>query len=243
MTPTTTTVANQALGGIEACIAISRVTLLRTMRGRALWVVMVLCLVPLVYTALVLGGEGDIADWDRVLGIWGSLLAIVPPVVLASAIGEEIEERTMTYLWSRPLPRWSILGGKLVALIPVLWVFLAVALVLPFYTFAGPEISSHPELLGRSLLVVFAGTLGASAATAGLATLAPRYGTALSIGYLLFIDGGLALANASISKLSVLHNALQLAKPDVSVGQPLAWLLGLSALWIAIAVWRVRRIE
>ena len=32
------------------------------------------------------------------------VLALLPSLFVASSIGEEIEERTITYLWSRPLP-------------------------------------------------------------------------------------------------------------------------------------------
>src|SRR5207237_965006 len=47
------------------------------------------------------------------------ILAILPPLFVSSSIGEEIEDRTTTYLWSRPLARWTVVGGKLLALVPV----------------------------------------------------------------------------------------------------------------------------
>ena len=37
------------------------------------------------------------------------VMALLSSVFVASSIGEEIEERTITYLWSRPLPRWTLL--------------------------------------------------------------------------------------------------------------------------------------
>jgi ABC-type transport system involved in multi-copper enzyme maturation permease subunit len=228
------------LGGVEGSLAMARVTLLRLIRGRALWVVSALSLLPLLYALLALQ-EPDLEDWRDVVKIWLPLLGVLPPMVLATAIGEEVEERTMTYLWSRPLPRWSIVLGKMAALVPILWAALAAALLLPLLAWLGGA-GAPAALFGRLALTVMAGTLAASAVTAGLATLAPRISTVLAMGYLLFIDLPLTATDATISRLSVTSNALELA--DVGAVAPaLAWLAGITAVWLTVAVWRIRRLE
>lgn len=235
---------NHVLGGGEASIAIARVTLLRTLRGKSLWLVLGLALLPEIFGLLALK-QHELRAWGEVMRIWAYLIAVIPPILLASMIGEEIEERTMAYLWSRPLPRWSVIAGKLLALVPILWLVLAIAMIVPFYTTIGPEASSHPEVLGHSLLAVVLGTSAAAATTVGLATLAPRFGVVLSLGYLHLVDGTLALLDTSISRLSVTHNSLRLAGvlgdgPDYAA---VGWLVGISTVWMIVAAWRIRRIE
>jgi len=79
-------------------------------------------------------------------------------------------------------------------------------------------------------------------ATAGLATLAPRYSTVLALGYLLFLDMPLATSDASISRLSVCKNALELGNAG-AIAPALGWLAGITAIWMSVAVWRIRRLE
>jgi ABC-type transport system involved in multi-copper enzyme maturation permease subunit len=235
---------NAVLGGVEGALAIAGVAFKRMLRGKALWVVAGMAFLPLLFTAAIPDPTVP-KDWGKVISFWGYLLAILPPVLLASAIGEEIEERTMTYLWSRPLPRWSIVGGKVIAILPVLWIVLAAALIAPFYA-RFPDAGAHGTILARTLAAVVLGTIGVASVTAGLATLAPRYGTVISLGYLVFVDRTLAFFDASISKLSVTYHAIRLtgmwgdAQPLV---QSIGWLLGLSAAWMAVAAWRIRRLE
>lgn len=235
---------NHVLGGMEGTLAIAGIAFKRMLRGKSLWVVVAMACLPLLAT-LPIDNRNIPEHWGGVIAFWGYLLAILPPMLLASAIGEEIEERTMTYLWSRPLPRWSIVGGKIVALLPVLWIVLAASLVAPFYL-QFPDAAQHGTILTRTLAAVVLGTIGVAAVTAGLATLVPRYGTVVSLGYLVFVDRTLAWPDASICKLSVTYHAIRLtgmwgdAQPFV---QSVAWILGLSAVWMGIAVWRIRRLE
>jgi ABC-type transport system involved in multi-copper enzyme maturation permease subunit len=235
---------NHVLGGVEGALAIAAVAFKRMLRGKALWVVAGMAVLPFLFSVPM--KEPSIPQhWGKVVAFWGYLLAMLPPVLLASAIGEEIEERTMTYLWSRPLPRWSIVGGKMVAILPILWIVLAAALLAPFYA-RFPDAGAHGTVLARSMAAVVLGTIGVAAVTAGLATLVPRYGTVVSLAYLVFVDRTLAFFDASISKLSVTYHAIRLtgmwgdAQPFM---QSVGWILALSAAWMGIAVWRIRRLE
>jgi ABC-2 type transport system permease protein len=233
----------RVLGGIDASFAIARVTLTRMLRGRSIWVVIGLCVLPTLWAAVQKVDSVD--DMGLVFVTWALLLAILPPVLLAAAIGEEIEERTASYLWSRPIPRWSIVIGKMVALVPILWLALGASVLVPFYVFV-PNAAAHGDVAARIGAMAILATLGAAAVTAGLTTIAPRYGTILSIAYLLFIDDPLAAIDASISRMSVIYNAIQIAAINdnaQSLGRSIAWLAGLIAVWVGIAVWRIRRLE
>jgi len=237
------TARNHALGGLEATLAIARVTLQRTVRGKALWIVLGLCLLPELYGAIA-RGFSPVRRWDATIGLWSLLLSVIPPVMLAGTIGEEIEERTAAYLWSRPLPRWTIVVGKLVALVPILVVMMCASLALPFYTTLDSEMTGQPALLGHALLAVSLATIVASLVTAGLATLAPRFGTVLAIGYFMLIDNGLGAMLAKVRLLSISRDARLLAGPygDPDLGT-IPWLVGIGVVWMAVALWRIRRIE
>ena len=61
------------------------------------------------------------------------LLTVIPPILVASSIADEIDDKTSAYLWSRALPRWSIVLGKFLAA----WLFY-LAMLVP--TAAGPVV-------------------------------------------------------------------------------------------------------
>ncbi len=244
-----TAAKNAVLGGAEATMAIARVTFKRVLRGKSLWVVAGLSLLPLVIAGLVRAAakkELDPVDfWGGVMATWTYFQAILPPVLIGSAIAEEIEEKTMTYLWSRPLPRWSIIAGKLVALVPVLWVVLSISVVLPFFLTV-PHAGEHTNLLYRSLGSVILGTATAAAVTTGITTLAPRAGLVLSLAYLLFVDRSFAWFEISIAKLSLTYHSLRLSGAYGDIENPVVatiWLLAISAVWLGVAAFQVRRIE
>ncbi len=245
------TARNHVLGGGEATFAIARVTWRRTIRGKALWVVLALCVLPELFAMLALE-EHRLSEWRKVLGISTLLMAVLPPVLLAGTIGDEIEERTMAYLWSRPLPRWSILTGKLLALVPLLALIQCAALALPFFTALGGDGASHPEVLAYAMCAVVGSTIACAAATTGIATVAPRFGVVLAMAYLVVLDvfllGGL---DAGVSKISIAWNTREvagvreLAYSTTAAPQwdSLAWLAAITVAWMSLALWRIRRIE
>src|SRR5687767_12060107 len=94
------------------------VTLKRFVRGRAIWVCLLIACGPLVpATAMRIEGDAEAGEALTVFTLF--VMMILPPAFVASSLGEEIEERTTTYLWSRPVPRWAVLVGKLLALAPI----------------------------------------------------------------------------------------------------------------------------
>src|SRR5688572_20755275 len=120
------------LGPFATTRLIAAITLRRLVRGRALWVGGLVAGLPIAFAALLhqsnARATGTIVD---VTAFETLVLAVLPALFVASSIGEEIEDRTTTYLWSRPIPRWAVLVGKLCALVPVI-----IVLVLPSWVLA-----------------------------------------------------------------------------------------------------------
>src|SRR5687767_14430638 len=105
-------VSNDVPSTASALFTLAGVTFKRLLRGRAVWVVLVIACLPLLFASAT-------RSRDSIIAVTFLVMCILPPVFVASTIGEEIEERTSSYLWSRPLPRWTLLVGKLLALAPV----------------------------------------------------------------------------------------------------------------------------
>jgi ABC-2 type transport system permease protein len=219
--------------------AIAAVTLRRLLRGRTLWVAAVIALVPVAFGA-VLRSQGTSQELaDELLTFQMLVLAVLPPMFIASSIGEEIEDRTMTYLWSRPIPRWAVVVGKLLALAPI-----SIGLVVASWHLgcalgleAVPPVRSHLALAGAAAVVSAIGT--------GIAVLVPRHGMALTIGYML-LDFWLGIMPASIQNLSVLHHVNTISTlPADGPGPATAaiWLAGVAAAWLGVALWRIRGLE
>jgi ABC-type transport system involved in multi-copper enzyme maturation permease subunit len=226
---------------------IARLTLARLRRGRAVWAALGIAMIPAM-AAIVLRGqvhsESDRAEMITTLYVPQLLvLAILPALFVASSIGEEIEDRTITYLWSRPLARWHVIAGKLAALAPVALAITVVGWLLAV------QIGLGQVAPVRTLVGLGAAALAISTASAGIATIAPKHGMALTIIYMLLFDLPLGEIPASLQVLSITHHARMVAGIrtfEVAPGSPAMHLITmalLATIWLAIGLWRVRRLE
>lgn len=219
---------------------IARVTLRRLLRGRALWVGAAIALLPSGYAAVIAAKRVEgFADPLSVFGFVQLVLAVLPALFVASAIGDDIEDHSITYLWSRPIPRWSVAVGKLLAMIPVIWL-LSIASWCVAIVAGGGE----PTLASIGALVVVGTAL--SIIAAAIATLAPRYAMALTVVYMLFFDLPLGVMPAAIRNLSITEHGRSLAdlKPvGEALSAPMACvgIAIIASLWAAIGLWRTRR--
>lgn len=220
-----------------ALSALARLTLMRLFRGKLIWVSLGIAFLPLL---LAVGArQSPDTAVQIVFGVEIFVLAILPPMFAAPAIGEELEDRTATYLWSRPLERWTILVGKLIGLVPFV-----VGLVLAGFV-VGVFVATRglPPVLPAVAIV--AGALGTSIVSAGIAMLAPKRGMAFAIIYILILDVPVGSIPASVQWLSVTHATSVLSGLDSS-SSPAAGaiaLLALSAVWLAVAFRRIGRLE
>jgi ABC-type transport system involved in multi-copper enzyme maturation permease subunit len=229
---------NRDVPSIGAALsALARLTLVRLLRGKLLWVSIAIACLPILLAKAV--GQQPATALQTTFGIELFVLAILPPLFAAPAIGEELEDRTATYLWSRPLPRWSILAGKLLALAP----FVMAILVASWIAAIIAALHTAPPAL--TIVALAAGTLAVSIVSAGIATIAPKRGMAFAIIYILVIDLSLGAIPASIQWLSVTHATSTLAglEPGSSPVSGAIAMAILSAVWLAVAFRRIGRIE
>jgi ABC-type transport system involved in multi-copper enzyme maturation permease subunit len=223
---------------------LAAVTLRRVLRGRALWVGAVIALLPIAFAYLLRRGHDADSTQNIPADIFAFeqlVLAVLAAMFVASSIGEDIEDRTATYLWSRPVPRWSVLAGKLVALVPIVCTIMIASWTLAHVAGVGDP----PSV--RSCVALVLDTIALSIVAAAIATLAARYAMALTIVYMLFFDVPLGVLPAAIQNLSLTYHGRVIAdlRPrDWELAtSPYTGIAVIAAIWGVVALWRVRKLE
>ena len=224
--------SNGAPSAVSALLTIVAVTWRRFARGRALWVAVAIAGLPVLMGSVT-------RNTDVVAGIETLVMCLLPPMFVASAVAEEIEDRTSTYLWSRPLPRWTLLVGKLLALAPIATALIVVSWVLAHH------VATNTLPSGHTILAFAAGGLTVSAMSAGLGTLVPKHGMALSIAYFILLDVPVGAIPASAQSISLTRQVHVIAElyGESSIVEPLITMAILAAVWLAFGLWRLRRLE
>lgn len=228
---------HEVLGAGSAVRTLAAITLTRIGRSKAPWIGMAIAVVPVLF-AVLSQGRRELAAPAVLFQVSVLILALLPAMLVGSSIGEELDERTSTYLWSRPLPRWAVLAGKLCALTPIV-----IGLALASWVAAIGVTGALPTL--ASCLAIVAGATAASLIAAGIATVMPRHSMAMTIVYLLadIFDG---LLPFSVRELSVTYQTTvlgNLAQEPQAVAMPLIAMAMVAGLWLAIGLVRIRRLE
>lgn len=226
---------------VAALRAMAALTWRRARRSRTLWVAIPLAALPVVqgvvlrvvpeYTRLDPGAVWKSLEVPLIL-----LLAVLSPLFAAASLGDEVERNTMTYLWARPVPRWTIAAGKLLALAPLVAVLLVGGAVAAMAVARGIA----PPLPAVLALVV--GALAVSCAATGIAMLAPRHSIAAPMAYFLFVDLPLGELPMALGKVSMTHHVRELAHGTLG-GSGALWLCSVMAVWVAVGLWRLRTFE
>lgn len=236
--------ASAVVPGIRATGIIARLTLKRLLRSRGVWLTLGLALLPIVVATLA-AGRGDPHDvWKAVFGIGLLLYCIAPPIHLASTIAEEIDDKTFTYLWSRPFPRWAVITGKVFALLPALCLLFSATLGASFYLAWSSKASANTELLIAGLQAASLGMAAVAGVCIGLGSIVPRFPLVISIVYLLILDNAIGKLPVALHHASVNYNMKVVAK--LVKGDPATaalWLVVIGALWLTVALWRIRSTE
>ncbi|MEM9491806.1 MAG: ABC transporter permease subunit, partial [Myxococcota bacterium] len=204
------------------------------------WVAVALAVVPPLVALAV--GQPEAARWRELFGLSIAAMEVMAALFLASALSDEIDNQTYTYLWSRPLPRWSVVAGKLIAQVPVVAALMTVSVALTFVISFGQSSGAHLDLLGGSVLAMVLGSITAGVMCIGIGTVLTRQATPVALIYLLIGDAAVGTLPFAVRNMSIRYHIDRLAMggPDAV---SLAWLLDIAVIWLAIALWRVRRAE
>ena len=241
-------VTSRPLSGLTAAWLLARLTLRRLLHSRSMLVTLTFALLPIAYAFAARAEEEStpVRVWGNAFTIAVFLLAIGPPLHLAPAVAEEVEGKTYTYLWSRPFPRWALIVGKLIVLVPVLCVIFGVMLGAVFAACFQSETGAFVNTLANGVLAMSMGVAATSCVCVALGTLLSKHPIAVSVGYMFVLDAGLGGLPISLHSFSISYQVAQIAKvedsPDPLAGAML-WCVGVAAIWLAVALWRVSRAE
>jgi hypothetical protein len=223
-------------GLAEASRLYAELTLLRLRRGKLLWVCVALCLLPVAAAAVlaVLGHFGR-PLFDELSQLYFRFLVPFVPALLASPlVGEELEQRTLTFLFARPAPKGALLVGKCWAVAGPFAALLGLSL-LGVWLLSGlrapGDLPSLFPLFARAELALAAGVLTYTALSALLGTWFPRHPFVVVLGYLLVVEAGLGSAPIPLHLLTVGWHLRNLAGLELPAG---LWSEGLPA-WISLA--------
>ncbi len=185
-------------------------------RPRRLTTAVVLALLPGAIGLLwrTLANKNDFVPGDAYNAlaaslIFGFILTILSVIYGTGVVSQEIEQRTIVYLLTRPVPRWRILlakfAGSTLAIIVTVWVsavLLAVAVYGPGQAFVGP--------LARDLRILPVGALAYGSVFLLLATLLPRpltFGLLFAFGWETWVPS----LPGSFARLSIMSHLRSLA--------------------------------
>ncbi|MCS6776067.1 MAG: ABC transporter permease subunit [Chloroherpetonaceae bacterium] len=170
---------------------IFRNTLRELNRPGRLWVNLLLVLLPAALALAARAAAGSRFRPETVYGnvasslIFGFLLVILAVVNGTGVLSQEIEQKTITYLLTRPVPRWRLLLLKFLAAFLMVTVTVCASCLLVALTLFGVgRLSGAP--IGRDLLILPVGALAYGALFVLMATLLQRplmYGLLFAFGW------------------------------------------------------------
>jgi ABC-2 type transport system permease protein len=220
-----------------AAMPITGVTL-RGLLGRRRTLLMVLLVGLPVLVALLLRVAGSDVDVDRILDpmIIQTILPLVALVFGTAALGSELEDGTAVYLIIKPIPRWRIIGAKLLVAAG-----LTVVLIMPATVATGILVAGFgPGSLATTFAYALAASVGGAAYASAFVALSAFTGRALIIGlaYTLIWEGLLAGLLEGTRFLSIRQATLGIAAglDEPPFGQtPLAFPLSVAIIAVVIA--------
>ena len=189
--------------------------------GKKIWILGVFLSLPILLLALILAASGfDIPD-DEGVDIEGyamsAFLYVMYPQSLcilasllygASLLAGEIEDKTLTYLFTRSLPRWKILAGKYLATATALSVLIVARMSVSF-VLCGLPIGL--KVWAALVATITCACFGFTAVFCLLGLLVPRRAIPAGLIYAVIVEGLLSTVPAVVNELTVSYYLRSLA--------------------------------
>lgn len=159
----------------------------------------------------VSGGDvpefGDAPPWEIISSI---LLFLLYPQTIclllalfygSSALGSELDGKTLTYLWTRPVARWRIVCGKYLGIVSVLIPPTALSVCVSWFILERPGGS----VLSALLLGAISGVLVYNAVFVLLGFIVPRRAMVLALLYAVIFEFILSFVPAMVNTFTVTY--------------------------------------
>jgi ABC-2 type transport system permease protein len=236
----------------------ARLAWLSLKRRKLIWICAGLSFLPALASIILLAqGNGGRDLFDNLMELYFHfMIPFVPTLLLATAVGDELDGKTHTFLFARPAPRISMVLGKVIAATAASAVVMMAAVALAWglsmlrlSTDFGPEVVHFLRTELGTLLGVIA--FGALAATLGTAFV--KHPLVAALVYLLLIEATLGSTPLVINVVALswhLRNVADLGQPSnfgpathVPVAASIIVLLGAPALFLSLAHAKLSRSE
>jgi hypothetical protein len=241
-----------------AIAAVASVVSKRFLRGATMWIGIGLAALPVAQAALIsnkvrvvqvllkvrwlsLGAmKAPPRDLSWLAGTFGFetvVLGIVAALLVAWPVGQDIEDRTATYLWSRPLPRWTILVGKLVVLVPIVMAIFGASWI-------AVTVLTKVDPTPWPFVALAAAVIAASALASALALALPKHPLVLALLVLALLDPVVGAMSGGIALVTVSYNARVLGGfEDADVLPSAIAMAVITGVWLWLALRKIARTE
>jgi ABC-type transport system involved in multi-copper enzyme maturation permease subunit len=251
------------MNALSGFLLVFRHSFLRLLRGKRLFVLLLLAAIPAIISALISSHAKTVGMEDYLSTVLILVLqATVPFGALSlgiAVLGDEIDGRTITFLYTRPLPRPVFFLGRLFGFVGAFGVLLALSVFLTAFFFR-----EHVELSGREVGGTVAIAVGGLLVYAAFfAMLRAYFKKALYIGFLLTFAFEITISKmpvAGISKISIWHqlallvarlhgdrarghDLLGTVKPEETAGDALLILACVLVASLVLGCWAVKARE
>jgi ABC-2 type transport system permease protein len=199
---------------LGALAALFVLTLRQHARGRRLLVLSLLFVLPSVLAAVVnLASRFPPPVENLQFAFIFNLIphALAPLAALLYATGiiqDEVEEQTLTYLLLRPLPRWALYLGRMLATLLMISVLTA---VFTAATFAVISLTAYVPLSSKLFTLALKTSIALSLAQAGycglfgLLGLLMRRSLLVGVAYIFLLEGVLASLDTVVRRLTIMY--------------------------------------
>jgi ABC-type transport system involved in multi-copper enzyme maturation permease subunit len=184
---------------LRATALIARVHFVRSVKSKRGLMCLIFALLPVACAALIAGAAHRASPAMLATNFgWLMLLQIVVPLVAliagSAVVAEEIEDRTITYLFTRPIPRAALLFGRWIATVVLVEALLMVATFLLLLACERAHARVGPIDEGIRAPLYSAVLLGALVYTGLFAALGAffKHPMLVGIGYAFAVEGFLA---------------------------------------------------
>ena len=181
--------------------------------GKKIWILGVFLSLPILLLLLVLAASGldfpGNEKFDTEGFVMSGFLYVMYPQVLcilasllygASLLAGEIEDKTLTYLFTRALPRWKILLGKYLATASVLSILTLVSMSVA-YLLCGLPIG--PRIWLALAVTITSACFAFTALFCLLGLFVPRRAIPVGLIYAVVVEGILSIVPALVNELTV----------------------------------------
>ena len=226
---------------LSASLVLARMNWLRLTRSKTIYVALVLAILPMLL-ALIRFEREPRAPWLLAVEIILRIVIPLPAAIHASgAVGDELEQKTFTYLWSRPIPRTSIVLGRVLLVTPLVAALGLVSVLLAYV--AAPSVVTTDDLAGALKMVPLT-ALAFCMFAVGAGALVPRWAMLFTILIVLSVEQFL-FAVPVMKYLSIVSHGRVVAglEPEASVVGAVVGQLLVGLGWLALGLVRVTTAE